>query len=357
MDENETHGGQTAMERLAREMAECVAMFSPNAWCYNHGVSVMGNYDECVKAVRSDIEHRIEDARAEDDCADSYSARELKRLTGMYLNGTMTTTGEVDEMVVAVEGWKAKAVELDALCLVLGTDDGDEALMVARELLEEHYELKELREAGRIMPEGVSWPRYEDGEPVRMGEPFVAWDGQESKVRFVTLYAPGPYAAWAINAGTYRNFVGGRDEAHAVHGLRLKRPAPKTLDKDGVEIRVGDTVFDGSGREWEVVTVSGGGCRLRDARPESRAFIEEKYIVVPSTLAHERPDSWERLREDARKDYTAYWGCIGFCCDKCPALVDGKKPNERYDTAGCHTAEQLDILARAERLAGVSADA
>ena len=75
-----------------------------------------------------------------------------------------------------------------------------------------------------------------------------------------------------------------------------------------------------------------------------------------SRLTHERPDSWERLREDAMKNFVDYWGCAGKTCDKCPALVDGKKPNERYDTAGCQAAEQLDLLARAERLAGVQGE-
>ena len=340
MDENETHGGQTAMERLCRELMENVNDYG---WCRDHVPGViedigdweMWDYGKAIAAAKADILRRIEAARAE------------------------------------VEGWKAKAAELDALCLVLGTDDGDEALMVARELIEEHYELKELREACRIMPEGVSWPRYSDGGPVRMGEPFVAWDGQESKVRFVTLYAPGQDAAWSINAGSCHNLFGGRDAEHQMHGLRIKRQAPKAVGADGREVKPGDTVWlapkhremawsTGSSHnlhyvsESEEMTVS----RVKNGRDCVVAWMEgeESRWCPASWLTHERPDSWERLREDVRKDYTAYWGCIGFCCDKCPALVDGKKPNERYDTAGCHTAEQLDILARAERLAGVRVD-
>ena len=372
MDENDKPDGSTAMERLAREMAECVAMFSPNAWCYNHGVSVMGNYDECVKAARADILRRISEARDEDLFKDDYMVRGLKRMTGMHLDkDRCTTCGDVDEMVVAVEGWKAKAAELDALCLEIGTDDGDEALMVARELLEEHYELKELREAGRIMPEGVSWPRYEDGEPVRMGEPFVAWDGQESKVRFVTLYAPGQDAAWSINAGSCHNLFGGRDAEHQMHGLRIKSQDPKAVGADGREVKPGDTVWLAPKHremawsigpshnlnyvsESEEMTVS----RVKNGRDCVVAWMEgeENRWCPASWLTHERHDSWERLREDARKYYAEYWGCIDFCCDKCPALVDGKSPNERYGKDGCYTAEKLDLVARAERLAGVQGE-
>lgn len=287
MDENGNDGGRTAMERLARMLGECVLSCNDSAasWAEAHGIDCDDVLYTVIKGnARSDIKRRIEDARGEDECTHTYPERELKRMTGMYLDGRRCTRGEVNEMVDAVEGWKAKAAELDALCIELGTDDGDEALFVARELLDEHYELKELRGAGRVAPEGCRWPRFGDGYPLALGGEAYGRDGERLRVVAVTH-----------------------------RGKAAVRPWWRT---------------DGRGARW----------------------------VPLSSLAHERPDSWGRLREDVRKDYTAYWGCIGFCCDKCPALVDGKKPNERYDTAGCHTAEQLDILARAERLAGVRDD-
>ena len=259
MDENDKPDGSTAMERLACEIAECVAMFLPNAWCYNHGVSVMGNYDECVKAARADIERRIAEADLEDD-----KARDS-----------------------ALGDWKAKADAMDETCRVLGVDSYNLAADAARSLVDEHCELKELREAGRLMPEGVSWPRYEDGEPVRVGD---------------------------VMRGT------GRSQ----HIFRVVGVAP------------------GNGRMTVVCEDVDEDCEL--------------CYTDPRLLTHERPDSWGRLREDARKVYTAYWGCIGFCCDECPALVDGKDPIERYDTSWCDTAMQLDLVARAERLAGVQGE-
>ncbi len=39
MDENGKTCGQTAMERLCREMAECVVERLPAAWCRNHGIN------------------------------------------------------------------------------------------------------------------------------------------------------------------------------------------------------------------------------------------------------------------------------------------------------------------------------
>ena len=327
MEENKTDG-RTAMERLACEMAECVAMFLPNAWCYNHGVSVMGNYDECVKAARADIERRIAEADLADD-----KARDS-----------------------ALGDWKAKADAMDETCRVLGVDSYNLAADAARSLVDEHCELKELREAGRVMPEGVSWPRYEDGEPVRMGDPFVTWDGQASEVRSVTLYTPGPDAAWTINAGSCRNFVGGSDEAHRMHGLRLKRPAPKAVGADGVEVKAGDTVWADDGREWTVMKADQGYCRVREASPARGFFIEERYIAA-GLLTHQRPDSWERLRKDALKTFYAYWGCEGMPCTLCPAKIGDERPCDHYGTGtSCTDAIHLDLVARAERLAGVQGE-
>lgn len=372
----------TAMERLARELMDKIESSAATSWCRDHGYNVKGtSYTEDKRNARADIERRINEADLEDD-----RARDS-----------------------ALWWYKAKADELDAL-----------------------------REACRVIPEGVSWPRYEDGEPVRMGDPFVTWDGQASEVRSVTLYTPGPDAAWTINAGSYRNFVGGSDEAHRMHGLRLKRPAPKAIGADGVEVKPGDTVwlaenfrsmagdyhfdpeFEGNvpicdlrtvykgtdpmtvayvvnercvslepepawcpaswlthtapcldkdgapidegdtvwtedGCRWKVLGIKEGGHPVQ-AKCVEGCHRGKRRDLKWTWVSHERPDSWWRLREDARKGYTAYWGCIGFCCDKCPALVDGKKPSERYGTAGCHMAKQLDLLARAERLAGVQGE-
>jgi hypothetical protein len=219
MDESKENGGRTAMERLARELMGAVVSCAPTVWCGEHGIGIHGTRPEQDREhARAGIERRIADARADDSGVHPWTMYEMA-------------------------GLREKSAGLDALCRVLNAESADEAVAVARTMAEEHYELKELREACRIMPEGVSWPMYADGEPVRMGDPFVTWDGQASEVRSVTLYTPGPDAAWTINAGSCRNFVGGSDEAHRMHGLRLKRPAPKAVGADGVEVKPGDTVW------------------------------------------------------------------------------------------------------------------
>lgn len=352
MDENDKPDGSTAMERLARELMDAVVRCVPMAWCEDHGLGIHGTMPEKDRErARADIERRIAEADLADD-----KARDR-----------------------ALGDWSEKVERLGAVCRALGVESVDEAEGAARALVGEHYEFKDLRKAGRVMPEGVSWPRYEDGEPVRMGDPFVTWDGQASEVSSVTLYTPGPDAAWTINAGSCRNFVGGSDEAHRMHGLRLKRPAPKAVGADGVEVKPGDTVW--LAPEWRCsagVTSVEDKFRLDlvDADKELHvcgvefgcgepratfgyvtidlATIHEMYCHA-SWLTHERPDSWGRLREDALKTFYAYWGCEGMPCTLCPAKIGDERPCDHYGTGtSCTDAIHLDLVARAERLAGVA---
>ena len=68
--------------------------------------------------------------------------------------------------------------------------------------------------------------------------------------------------------------------------------------------------------------------------------------------SEEKADSWDKLRGDAAKDCEGYWGCESSRCQECPAEADGKTPMDRYGVATCERAARLDVLARAERLAG-----
>ena len=102
MDEN-GNDGSTAMERLARELMDKIESSAATSWCREHGYTVKGTtYVEDQRRARADILRRIEDARTEDDCADSYAAAALKALTGMHRGHAMCTRGEVDEMVAVV---------------------------------------------------------------------------------------------------------------------------------------------------------------------------------------------------------------------------------------------------------------
>lgn len=343
MDENGKTDGTTTMERLARELAECMLSCDISAakWAEAHGIDCDDVLYTVIKYnARADIERRINKADLADD-----QARDR-----------------------ALDYWKAKAAELDALCLELGVDGPDNAADAVRDLVDEHCELKELREAGRIMPEGVSWPRYEDGEPVLIGD-VLRGRGR----------GQGEYKAIGVSACGRMTVVGEDledDENLVLLDPDLMDRAPKAVGADGVEVKAGETVWlarehldkadmspSDSGFECgllgvgalDPLSVKSVGKKLDK---DGFAFFTEHGAWCPASwLTHERPDSWGRLREDAVNDFTYYWGCHASPCLECPCKTGGKNPKERYGVGSCRSAMHLDLVARAERLAGVSADA
>ena len=204
----------------------------------------------------------------------------------------------------------------------------------------------------RLMPEGMDWPTV-DGEPVVIGERMRSCGIDDCKVVGID---PGNsrliLASDNIEEGKATYFT---DFAECCH-----RPAPKVLDADGAEIRAGDRVWStqlDEPHEWIVIDPHGDrddsqtvlvsiGDRTGHARPENlthrapvlaadgRPLREgdhvwhvktgREYVVVepsygdtvvvrlakyddaegeqyaPDQLTHERPDSWERIEENAR---------------------------------------------------------
>ena len=122
------------------------------------------------------------------------------------------------------------------------------ALWLERKCHERRERIKELDKAiadmrPRLMPEGMEWPRFEGGELVRVGDeaPFGA-DGTMT-VTGVELTDDGHFILHGRDGGIDRPCQTGYQ-----CGQRVKRPAPKVLDADGVEIRDGDTVWLTDGR-------------------------------------------------------------------------------------------------------------
>ena len=197
---------------------------------------------------------------------------------------------------------------------------------------------------GRLMPLGIEWPRFEDGDPVRIGDEFEK-AGKRMTVMAVHFSAASCYLC-----------AGGHGEHYVANGERVNRPA-KVLDADGVEIREKCDVWwicegDERGVHAERLRVeaiglnglvecspyNGGtwvylepselyvnkpvlaadGKPLREGETVWNVKTGERYVVgafaggcvnvsdgrggglqlLPSQLNHERPDSWERWRKD-----------------------------------------------------------
>lgn len=149
------------------------------------------------------------------------------------------------------------------------------------------------------------WPRFEDGEPVMIGDGVDSLGGE-----IIEVYIAGNAAAIWNNYGNHM---------HLSLGERVKRPARSVPDADGVEIRVGDTVWHEDGSEWFVEEITRFGARCFDG--------DRRRTFIPAFLTHTRPDSWERLEEDA--EFNDEIGVVG---------------------------ESLDLVRRAKALAGIEVE-
>ena len=87
----------------------------------------------------------------------------------------------------------------------------------------------------RLMPEGMewlveAWPKFEDDAPLCIGDE-ISWKDDGGKVNSIELQDGGYFILHAAD--------GAEDWIHPQYfpGERVKRPASKVLDADGVEIR------------------------------------------------------------------------------------------------------------------------
>ena len=205
-------------------------------------------------------------------------------------------------------------------------------------------------DAERALPEGMEWPRFEDGELVRLSDE-VEWDGDVMRVGAFWFHREG----WSLNVSC----PGLDGTFHGEYGERVKRPTPKVLDADGVEIRVGDTVYlRSNGRKGKVVGFY---------EDKGETWVGETWVSVSyelgsdrmtvntegKALTHERPDSWECIEEDAAKRVCEYAGAQKsiadadrYTCLECPYDEPGP-----HTDAGCNERMRLDLVRRAKALA------
>ena len=166
------------------------------------------------------------------------------------------------------------------------------------------------------------WPKYEDGEYVMYEDEFD-FDG-EVKTAYGFNFGVGGRVSICSDKGSH---------VRLPNGERVKRPAPKVLDADGVEIKVGDTVWHAYGSEWLVEELNRYGVRCFDGA--------KRRTFSPTFLTHTRPESWERLEEDAKKGNCEYLGRSQSSCDGC--CLNGKSACDEY--------VRIDLVRRAKALA------
>ena len=147
-------------------------------------------------------------------------------------------------------------------------------------------------DAERALPDGMEWPRFEDGELVKMDDK-IEFEGKTMLVCDATFYADG-WALWCDCED-----MSGR--LYGKYGERVKRPAPKVLDADGVPIKVGDTVWATyNGRKHIVMAVCSDGSLHPEMVTDDGCMVEyeEGLWDFAKKVTHEQPDNWILWGED-----------------------------------------------------------
>lgn len=214
--------------------------------------------------------------------------------------------------------------------------------------------------ADRIEREYLPRPRFDDGEPVQFGD--------EAQVRenFGGVYEMKYQHGKCVEVAIGFDYDCSASHYMVVEGERVKRPQHEILDADGVPIKVGDAVylltefreyagkgFDESEHKCGLFCVEYGE-ELTVFRVDGEKVKFEKVKFggtvhawcPPSWLTHKQPDTLERIREDAAKDASYYWGCQGIVCAECPAKIDDMWPSARYKCGNCIEAKSLDLIER-----------
>ena len=147
-------------------------------------------------------------------------------------------------------------------------------------------------DAERALPDGMEWPRFEDGELVKVGDE-VEYKGETMRVYLATFDAAG-WALWCSREGIDSRFSGS-------YGERVKRPTHKVLDADGVPIEVGDTVWATyNGCKHIVMAVCSDGSLHPEILTNDGCMVEyeEGLWDFAKKVTHEQPDSWILWGED-----------------------------------------------------------
>lgn len=129
------------------------------------------------------------------------------------------------------------------------------------------------------LPEGVEWPRFEDGQPVKFGDEFIEKHGSCAVTVDQILFEDdmvGLKEHW-------------EDPIWHQYGAPFKRPEPEVLDADGVKINVGDTVYVVGGAVPEEVREIRlrEGCGIYEVMTEYMDDADMGYL--PEKLTHQAP--------------------------------------------------------------------
>lgn len=154
----------------------------------------------------------------------------------------------------------------------------------AIEWVREHGGIEAVKK--RLMPEGMEWPRFEDGRQVKFRDEGVDVHGETRSVEGVKFSQNGfVFISDGMGVTWWANDRGPIEEAEVDPGKRVKRPAPKVLDADGVEIELGDDLYSvGGSLKFHVSHID----RAKGKIATDAMFAIDKW-ADPSLFTHQRP--------------------------------------------------------------------
>lgn len=129
-------------------------------------------------------------------------------------------------------------------------------------------------------------PRFDDGEPVHFDDRF--YSGYTHAIETVSSmkFTPGGFK---LNGGLRYDYG---------EPVRRCLPEPKVLDADGVETKVGDTVWSlKDSTKWEVTETHPIEPRISLRQLDTEKEVEGGWFLS-SEYSHREPDSLEKLRDD-----------------------------------------------------------
>lgn len=137
----------------------------------------------------------------------------------------------------------------------------------------------------RLMPDGMKWPRFEDGAKVRFGDEYENSNGNVSVASRFGFKAD----EYLINRGTANGWK--------AYGKLVKRPKPAVIAADGLPIREGETVY-----------AEFSGSPLVVERIEGAYLLDAGGTMLRADCAtHTPPDTQERIDDDATMPPRAYY--------------------------------------------------
>lgn len=155
---------------------------------------------------------------------------------------------------------------------------------------------EELSLADEIEKYYVPRPRFENGESVQFGDDIEIYNRTgllDSGI--IQSFHPNNGRVWMLSlVGVDHERLVRFDPGTCV----IKRPEPKVLDADGVEIKVGDTVWDlDSGEKLTVVEFANREHGIVQCSNEEDEYYGDHDA---NNLTHREPDSLEKLLVELR---------------------------------------------------------